>query len=298
MLREGLSAPVRARDSVGTLVIGGVLTLLSIVFLPAWVLFAVLEPTIALVSTPIVVFPTLLLRGYALRVIDAAIRSKSTTPSFVRWGSLARDGLKSIVLSGVYLVPAGCFALLSGGAMLLLSADLTGMNAIGQLGTAMSGGIAALVALSYLLVYLYIRPAAEAVLSTTGRFKDALSPRIVLGTAAKGDFATGWVLSVFVILVGGVIGLSTIVVLVGGVLLFGIRVVAANLLGQGASSTLAPPTHSGVGPTAGTSQQPRSSTHAHTETVRSKAKAPVPPVSDADEWKSEPDADVQVGRPL
>lgn len=255
MLREALRAPYRSDDAVGTLIVGGVLTLLSIVFVPGWALLLLADPIVGTAATPIALAPWFVLRGYYLRVLSEGIEGATASPSFVRWGRLVRDGVKSIVLTLAYLVPAGFLLALAGVALLVaedvgIDPEAVGPTvadtaietvAIDESAVAVAILVIGLAFLAYVLVYLYARPAAEAVLAETGRLRSAISPGEVGSTAIDGRFAGAWLYSILVAIFGGAIAIATIPAIVGIFLLFSVRVSITFLLGYGAADMLGPP---------------------------------------------------------
>ena len=83
MFEDALRFPFAGDDSARSLLIGGVLVLLSPFVLPLLPLF-----------------------GYYLRVLKAGIDGDETPPVFEEWVELSVDGLKAVVVSFVYfLVP-------------------------------------------------------------------------------------------------------------------------------------------------------------------------------------------------
>ena len=282
MLREALRAPYRSDDAVGTLIVGGVLTLLALVFVPGWLLLVAIDPIVGVAVTPIALVPWFVLRGYYLRVVADGIEHATAAPSFVRWGELARTGIKSVLLTVVYLLPAG-FLLGMATVTLLISAGQlsdstpleqfsavglsiaagvdwstigTGIDwsaieadidwsaidaALGESTVAIVLGVLGVASIAYVAVYLYVRPAAEAVLADTGRLRSAISPRPVGTAAIDGRFARAWLYSVLVGLFGGAIAIATIPALIGIFLLFSVRVSIAFLIGYGTAFTLGTP---------------------------------------------------------
>ncbi len=291
MLRDALSAPVRARDSFGTAVIGSVLVAVGIVLTIGWIVAAGLVPFVAAISLPIVAFPFLVVRGYRLRVVHDGMRNRPETPSFVGWGGLARGGLGSVLLSGLYLLPLAGVTLFAVVPIVTYVAFGSASNPTGRLVATAAAALGGLFTIGYLLVYAYIRPAAETVLASTGRLTAAVSPGRVLSVALTGRFSTAWIVAVGVFLTGTVVGILTLPLLVGAVVLFLTGTVVAALIGRGAS-TAAETTTATVADTTPKPTRPRSD--------RSPAAITTTPtvLPDGDWRPTEVPADVQVGRSI
>ncbi len=288
MLRTAIGTPFRSGDAAGTLIIGSVLTFLSIALPIGWLIAVVLAPVTALFLLPVVLFPLFVLRGYTLKMIHTAANGGSAAPSFVSWGLLARNGVRSVILTLIYLTPAVILLGLGVTTAFLLSLESVSLGSVGATVTALSSGIAVFSAVLYLLIYSYVRPAAEAVFATTGRFRSALAPKPVLKTAGTGDFATGWILSVFLLSVGILFGVPLFALLVGVLGLFGIRVMVAALIGAGVQRTLGTATKSNA-----LGQQVVSE---KATAVSAPIEQTIAPLSATDTAPTEADPAVQVGR--
>jgi hypothetical protein len=84
MFEDALRYPYDEGDGLRSLVIGGLLTLLSVLVLPA-----------------------ILVSGYTLRVLREVDAGDEHLPAFDDWGAMLVDGLKAIAVALVYvLIPA------------------------------------------------------------------------------------------------------------------------------------------------------------------------------------------------
>jgi hypothetical protein len=239
MLPQALSAPTRSHDAAGTILIGGVLLLLSLAF-PLVLVFALAVSPIWLVLTPLAVFPPLLTLGYDLRVIEAGLRESAATPPFLGWSRLARDGFRSILLGVVCLVPAMVVVVAAGlivAGVQMGQIELTERTATAVTGVTTAGAGAFL--LLYLVVFLYVRPATLAVFVATGRMRAALSPRRVFRVALSTDYAIGWTTAAAVLTIGWAIAAPLQLLVVGFFLAFYVRAVASYAYGRGARTRLA-----------------------------------------------------------
>ncbi|MFB6080774.1 MAG: DUF4013 domain-containing protein [Haloferacaceae archaeon] len=204
MLEDALSFPTTADDWVQTLLVGGVLSLLGILILPA-----------------------IVVNGYLLRVIRTAAAER-TAPSFTDWGDLLIDGLRLLVLEVVVgvvlLVPlsvvlgiAGFFGGVTGSRAVAGVVVLLGLLVIGVL----------------VLLVGYLLPAAVANFAIEDSLAAAVDLRTVADGAFTGDYATAWLLALLVGVVGSLVGTALSVVVVGIFLLFYVQVVASYLIGRG-----------------------------------------------------------------
>jgi len=265
MLNEALRVPYRAVDATGTLLVGAVLTGLTVVAAVGWVAVAAVEPLIGAAAIPIVLLLSLVVRGYLVRVVAAGISERSDAPSFVRWGSLLRTGTQSTLISAIYALPAAVCVGLAGGAATATIIDPPGFEGIPQVLAAVAMLIGGFGLLIYGLVYLYLRPAARAVLAATGSLRAAVTPRRVVGVSLSESYLAGWLIAMGLVTVGPLVVTPLVVVSVlaglydialaaiGGlltllltvVLLFSLRMSAAWATGRGAADALRP--ENGIG---------------------------------------------------
>jgi hypothetical protein len=216
MLSESLRVPYRADDAFGTILVGSVLTLLTGVLLAVWVVLLAVRPPIGLAVTPVVALPSLVMRGYLLEVVEGGIGGAPTASSFVRWGSLVRAGSQSVLISVCYVLPGAVLCGIAvGGVATVVSSS--GFDETAQVLTGLLILISGVGLLIYGLVYLYVRPAAQAVFAATGSLRAALGVRGVLRLAASGDFLTGWLIGMGLLAVGPalVLPLLAVAALVG-----------------------------------------------------------------------------------
>ncbi|WP_096395315.1 DUF4013 domain-containing protein [Halorubrum trapanicum] len=252
MLTAAATALTRTDDTAGVVLVGGSVTLLGWTLTALWlggVLFV--SPAVA-VAAPVALAPSLVARGYYVRVTRAAIQTRDSagTPSLVAWGELVRDGLKSALLSAALLAPLAGGLAVAGGAVAALVAgpvdpestataveSALGPNGPAAVAVVAAGVVAALVG-AYLLAFAYVRPAALAAFAASGRLRDGLNPRTVARVAATGPYATGWTLAVGALAVGYAVAAPTAPLVVGVALAFLVRVVSHGLYGRGAADAL------------------------------------------------------------
>ncbi|MFB6157101.1 MAG: DUF4013 domain-containing protein [Haloferacaceae archaeon] len=209
MLEDSLEFPLTADDWIQTVVIGGVLSFLGFLVLPAVVI-----------------------QGYLLRTVRAAAEG-DPAPSFTDWGELLVDGLRLFVLQFVVgvavLVPFAVvfgFAGFFGG--VLGSEAVAG--AVALLGVLVVGVLA--------LVAGYLLPAAVANFAVEDSMAAAFDVGTLLDGALTSDYAMAWLLAIVVGLFGGLLGSALSVVLVGVFVLFYVQVVTYYLFGRGFAAGL------------------------------------------------------------
>ncbi len=202
MLRASLGVPFRGGDAIGTVLVGSALSAISIGGVALWVVLVLLSPPLGLILTPILLLPTLVVRGYLLGVVTNGIANRPNAPSFIQWGTLIRDGGRSVVLWALYRLPVAIAAVFTavalGGGAALASVD---QNALSVLST-LVGMVGVLIVLSLWLLSLYLWPAARAVLAASGSFRRGANPFRAGRLALSGSYAGGWLLAM-AILVGG-----------------------------------------------------------------------------------------------
>lgn len=184
MLSDALYYPTRGDDALPTILIGGVLSLLSFLLIP--ILFVL---------------------GYFLRVLERTVEGVDEPPKFEDWGGLAVSGLLAFVVTVVYyLVPVLAFLLLGG-----LGA-LTGSES----GAAASLVIAGVVGFVLFVALTYVYPAAITNFARTGRVGKAFAFGDIRSVVISADYLTAWLVG-FLIFVGGfvVIGILSLIPILG-----------------------------------------------------------------------------------
>lgn len=92
---DAITYPMESDDWITTILIGGVLSLLSFLIVPIFLVF-----------------------GYQIRVVRARLDGDPVPPTFGDWGELLADGLKAFVIYVIYLlVPTIVFVVTVGGAI-------------------------------------------------------------------------------------------------------------------------------------------------------------------------------------
>jgi hypothetical protein len=310
MLSESLRVPYRAEDAIGTILVGSVLTLLTGVLLGVWGGLLLISLPAALVFIPIAVFPSLILRGYLIAVVDTGIHDQSTVPSFVRWGTLVKTGSKSAVVSVVYLLPAAvlCGLAVGGGVATVVSPP--GFEGVLQALTGVVIMLSGFGLLIYGLAYLYVRPAARAVFAASGSLRTALGIRRVLRLASTDGYLSGWLVAMGLLVVGPAVLLPVLAIavalgvlspvaafvgvlatlLLGIVLQFVFRLSAAWATGRGSAN--------GLGLVGLLDSGASASTPVDTTATDTAPESVSEPVPDANSHIPEATPDVQVGRTI
>lgn len=197
MLLEAINYPRRSDHVLKTLLIGGVLSLLSVLVIPALVLV-----------------------GYLLRVLRHTNAGDDDLPEFGDWGRLTIDGLKAaLIVIGYAIVPVALFALSVG--VLSGSLELIGYVASGV-------AYAALV---------YCLPAALTVFAREQRMGAAFSLGGLRPVLTSRQYVAGWLRAVVVGIASGLIGAALgLVPIVGFVVsvfaAFYVNLVTAYILGH------------------------------------------------------------------
>ncbi|UVE50031.1 DUF4013 domain-containing protein [Haloferax larsenii] len=201
MLSESINYPRNDDGWVRTVLIGGVLGLLSFLIVPTFVVI-----------------------GYLLRVIRATMHGDEEPPVFDEWGDMTIDGLKGFAIALVYgLIPA-IIAGVFGFAGFMGAVAGNGSQTAG-----IFGGIVALVGLllAFVLGLLaaYIIPAALSNYAETDRIGAAFDFGTLRPILMSGKYATAWLMA-FAVLFAASLALSVLNVI--------------PLLGQLASFLLGP----------------------------------------------------------
>ncbi|MDZ7702132.1 MAG: DUF4013 domain-containing protein [Halobacteriales archaeon] len=215
MLSEALEFPRRGDDWLQTVLIGGVLSILSFLVIPA-----------------------ILVNGYLVRTLRAAVEGESNPPAFDEWGDMLVDGVLVWVIELVYVgIPAFLMVVVVS-SFVLVAGVSTSMGATPEPGAgALVGGIVAvlflLAVVVLLLVAAYLLPAALANFARTGEFAAAFHLRTIGQATLNVDYLVAVVLAIGVSIVLGTVGAMLSVILVGIFVLFYLQVVVYHLFGQG-----------------------------------------------------------------
>ena len=220
MLSDALSFPRQSEDWLPTLLVGGILVLLSPLILPA-----------------------LVVQGYLVRVLGQAAENGQTPPSFTDWGGLLVDGLKLLVVNLVYGVVITVPAVLLLGSLLIAIPSAPVPVEPGSTPPAPSGGsglgLLVVFALLAVLLLAYLLPAAFANLAIEGRLGAGFHLRTIAAGAFTTEYASAWLLALFVGFLGSLVGSLLTFVVVGVFVLFYVQVVLYYLVGRGFAEGLA-----------------------------------------------------------
>ena len=184
MLEDAIYYPNRGDDALVTVLIGGVLTMLSVLLIPVIFVF-----------------------GYFLRVLEHTVEGDDQPPVFDDWANLGVQGLLAFVVTTVYyLIPVLAFALLGGIGAITGSSDAAAAGLV----------VAALVSGVLFIALTYIYPAALTNFARTGSVGKAFAFGEITDVVTSGDYFMAWLLG-FVIFVGGffVVGVLSIIPILG-----------------------------------------------------------------------------------
>ena len=152
MLEDGFSYPIRG-DWIGRIVIGGILGLLSVLVIPAF-----------------------LIVGYLVRVLEQTIGGDEVPPEFTDWGDLLKDGvIGTIIILAYTVIPVVVYAVVVG----VVSG--TGGAVGGDVG-ALVGVVGLLLALTFipvLFIVYYAVPAALSAYAARGELGAAFDPDLL-----------------------------------------------------------------------------------------------------------------------
>ncbi|QHS16356.1 DUF4013 domain-containing protein [haloarchaeon 3A1-DGR] len=126
MLREAIATPGRGPDVVATVLVGTALLVLARIAALAWLVGVIVDPRVV-VLLPVLGAPLFLLRGYDVSVVHAGIEGDPGAPAFREFPSLYVDGVKSVLLSIGYALPAALVPVLGLAAIAVQSARESGV---------------------------------------------------------------------------------------------------------------------------------------------------------------------------
>ncbi|MFD1599883.1 DUF4013 domain-containing protein [Halobellus rarus] len=200
---------------VRTVLIGGILSLLSVLIVPSF-----------------------LVLGYLVRVVRGTMHEDEQPPAFDEWGDLFADGIKAFVVAFVYgLVPGVIAAVVIGGSVLSFvvggGAESASLVGLGMAGLFVGG----LFAFALGLLAAYVIPAAIAAFAETDRLGAAFSVGELRPVLTSGTYATAWVYGIAIILAASLIAgalnaVPVIGTVIGGFIAFYAAVAAYYLIGH------------------------------------------------------------------
>lgn len=180
MITESLNYLRESDDWVKTLLIGGVLGLLSVLLVPVFVTY-----------------------GYLMRVLRIRMEGDDDVPAFDGWSEMTVDGFKAFAISFVYgIVPTVL-------ASVFVVAGVFGLAGAGDSGViAGIGGVTllfgALLAVVLGLVALYVTPAALANYAETDRMSAAFAFGQLRPVLTSGTYLTAWAYAALVGFAGSI----------------------------------------------------------------------------------------------
>lgn len=195
MLSESINYLKDSENAAMTVLVGGLLTMLSFLIVPAF-------------------FVT----GYLVRVLDGTADGETEPPQFDDWGDLLVTGVKAFVVAFAYLIVPVVLAAIfigGGGGLIAMGGDSTIANAFGALGIL----VGAILSLVVGLAIWYVFPAALANFAQDREIGSSFAFGEIRPVLRSGKYATGWVLGLVVIAVAGIIGSALAVVPLVGALL-------------------------------------------------------------------------------
>lgn len=189
MISDSITYLRNSDEAIRTVLIGGILSLLSFLLLPAFVV-----------------------SGYLVGVLQRTMTGNDEAPVFEDWEGLLVDGAKAFAITLVYgLVPAIVgFVLVGGGIVAAVS---------GNGGSLLAGGsilVGLLLTTVLWLAAWYVIPAATANFAGTGRVRDGFDLGTLRSVLLSRRYATGWLLALGVLVLGGIVaGALNLVPLLG-----------------------------------------------------------------------------------
>lgn len=204
--------PMESEDWVKTILIGGILSLLSFLIIPA-----------------------ILLYGYIIQLIRARFEGQSEPLAFDDWGSLFTDGIQAVAIGIIYLlIPAIVGFVTVGGSLLAIATGTRTGAATGLGGLVVGFGITTVLS----LVFGYIAVAALLNFADKGEFSAGFDFGIIKSLVLSSDYAIAWVAAIAVFFIASVIsGVLNAIPLLGAIvsafIFFYAQMVAAYLWAGG-----------------------------------------------------------------
>ena len=199
-----LTYPMESDDWIVTVIVGTILTILSVLVLPAFLLY-----------------------GYFVRVLRGGLTDAPEPPVFDDWGSLLVEGLVATVILLVYqLLPLVVLAVTVGGSLASIATGTEAGTGVGLAG--LIGGFVLFTLLA--LVFGYVGLIGVANYAREGDLGAGFDVGVITDVATSTEYAVPWIVGVVVLLVAGLVGSIPVL---GQAVLFYALIVAMNLVGQG-----------------------------------------------------------------
>ncbi|QCC47618.1 DUF4013 domain-containing protein [Halobellus limi] len=220
MLSDALSYPLNGDSPLRTILVGGLLSLLTVF-----------------------VIPVFFLQGYYVRILRGASSGDSEPPTFSDWGDLLVDGLKlfavNLLVSLVVLVVMFVVAAIFGAGSLLSGAGPAADPGAGVGGIfAVFGVLGFLLFVAVVLAVGFVAPGMFANFAREDSIAAAFDVSTIIDGVTTSEYLVAWVLAVVVGLVLGSIASLLSVVVVGIFGLFYVQVVTYYLFGRGFAAGL------------------------------------------------------------
>ena len=215
MLSDALSYPLNGDSWLRTILVGGLLSLLTVF-----------------------VIPIFFLQGYYVRVLRGASSGEPDAPGFSDWGDLLVDGLKlfavNLLVALVVLVAMFVVAAIFGAGSLLSGAGPAADPGTGAGGIfAVFGAIGFLLFLAFAVLVGYVAPGMFANFAREDSIAAAFDVSTIIAGVTTVEYLTAWVLAIVIGLVLGSVASLLSVVVVGIFGLFYVQVVTYYLFGRG-----------------------------------------------------------------
>lgn len=218
---DAITYPMEDDDWTVTVLIGGVLGLLSVLIVPGFLVY-----------------------GYLVRAVRERADGATQPPAFDDWGALFVDGIKAWGIGLVYmLVPLLVFGVTVGGSLFAMA---TGTRAGASAGLAgLFGGLALSFVLS--LVFGYIATAAIIHFACTGELGSGFDVGTLRTLVLSPEYATPWLVSVALFIAANVaVNLLNVIPFIGSLVAlvlspfatFYVLVVATDLWAGGYNTAL------------------------------------------------------------
>lgn len=209
MIEDSFRFPLRGEDTLRTLLVGGVLSLFGFLVVPA-----------------------IVVQGYLVSVLGAAIRGDAEPPEFEDWADLLLDGIKAVVVQLVYVALPFIVLFFA----LVFTAFGMGDEAPGgglATGIGLFGGLLFVVAILLFVAVGYLVPAALANFARYDDLSAAFDLETVTRVALTADYFVAVLVAAVVGFVVGLISIPLMIVLVGFAVQFYGQVVVFHVIGEG-----------------------------------------------------------------
>lgn len=234
MLGDAIGYPARDENPLATVLIGGLLALLSVLLGIVGMALAVV--VVGLLVLPLALVPAIVLWGYYVAVLRAVTDGDPEPPRFREWRRLFGDGLRYLAVTAVYALPvAALWGLFLG---IVAASETVAGSETATVAVTVAAVVVGAIACASLFAVAYLRPLALANLAREDSLRAAFDPGALRTGGLSRAYAVAWATAAVIRLVAWGLQGSLAIVLAGFFLGFYADVARYYCYGRGLLTAL------------------------------------------------------------